>query len=249
MLLATGHQIWRALENGVSQYPKLEGRFPQVSGCSFEFDPSKPAGHRIDPETIYIGDEPLDMNKSYKLTTKAYLAQGKDGYDVLKDCKILIPGDESPDLTTSILNHFESIRIIKSKKRTHHRQSLVCVSRSSLLKMIENLKHQDVPLYSSSTRASPDTNSSNNQQLVLHDTKCHTPPANNNYIHCNNNNSADDHPALSNGNANNDVDMIDKLSPLPKKLPKRALSIDQMEYEQCKLEPKIEGRIRIVGKN
>ena len=31
----TGTQLLSALENGVSQYPKLEGRFPQVSGtCS-----------------------------------------------------------------------------------------------------------------------------------------------------------------------------------------------------------------------
>lgn len=32
-----GEQVHRALENGVSQYPKLEGRFPQVSGLRFSF--------------------------------------------------------------------------------------------------------------------------------------------------------------------------------------------------------------------
>ena len=29
-----GDQILQALENGVSQWPKLEGRFPQVCACS-----------------------------------------------------------------------------------------------------------------------------------------------------------------------------------------------------------------------
>ena len=57
----TGEQIIRALENGVSKYPSLEGRFPQVSdvfvlslhnkappmqvsGITFEFDPELPPG-------------------------------------------------------------------------------------------------------------------------------------------------------------------------------------------------------------
>jgi 5'-nucleotidase len=30
VLQATGGQLLEALENGVSMYPKLEGRFPQV---------------------------------------------------------------------------------------------------------------------------------------------------------------------------------------------------------------------------
>ena len=39
----TGAQLLASLENGVSQYPKLEGRWPCVSGVSFTFDPKKPA--------------------------------------------------------------------------------------------------------------------------------------------------------------------------------------------------------------
>jgi len=137
VLEASGLQIWQALENGVSQWPKLEGRFPQVSGCSFAFDPSKPAGKRIDPTSITVGDEPLVLDKLYRMTTKAYLASGKDGYDMLKECKVLVPGDETPDLTTSILNHFEAINIVKSNRRTHHRQSIICLSRSSLIKLLD----------------------------------------------------------------------------------------------------------------
>ena len=40
----SGEELRAALENGVSQYPKLEGRFPCVSGVRFSFDPSKPGG-------------------------------------------------------------------------------------------------------------------------------------------------------------------------------------------------------------
>ena len=71
----------------MSQWPKLEGRFPQVSGISFAFDGSKASGSRIDPQFIKIGDEYLHPDKVYRMVTKAYLANGKDGYDVLAKCK------------------------------------------------------------------------------------------------------------------------------------------------------------------
>ncbi|KAJ2760797.1 hypothetical protein H4S06_001546 [Coemansia sp. BCRC 34490] len=43
----TGDQIRRALENGVSKWPAQEGRFPQVSGIRFVFDPSREPGDRV----------------------------------------------------------------------------------------------------------------------------------------------------------------------------------------------------------
>ena len=60
--------------------------FFQVSGISFAFDGEKPAGQRIDPAYIKIGDEYLNPERTYRMVTKAYLANGKDGYDVLAKC-------------------------------------------------------------------------------------------------------------------------------------------------------------------
>lgn len=90
LLKISGQQILDSLENGVSMYPKLEGRFPQVSGVSFAFDPEKPAGKRVSPDYVKIGDEYLDLKKTYRLVTKAYLAAGKDGYDVLGKCEKVV---------------------------------------------------------------------------------------------------------------------------------------------------------------
>lgn len=67
LILLSGDQVLQALENGVSQYPKLEGRFPQVSGVTFAFDPKKPPGQRIDPQFVRIGDEPLDKTQVINL--------------------------------------------------------------------------------------------------------------------------------------------------------------------------------------
>ncbi|KAK9414502.1 putative Flagellar associated protein [Seiridium unicorne] len=81
VIRVTGQAIWDALENGVSQYPALEGRFPQVSNIKFTFDGSKPTGSRILKATI--GDGPIDMEKKYVLVTRGYMGRGKDGFDSL----------------------------------------------------------------------------------------------------------------------------------------------------------------------
>ncbi|KAI1451592.1 Metallo-dependent phosphatase [Annulohypoxylon moriforme] len=81
VIKVTGQAIWDALENGLSQYPALEGRFPQVSNITFKFDGQKPSGSRIASATI--GGEPIDMARKYVLVTRGYMARGKDGYDSL----------------------------------------------------------------------------------------------------------------------------------------------------------------------
>lgn len=86
----TGSQLLEALENGVSQYPKHEGRFLQVSGLAFAFDPALPSGKRIDPRLVKVQDEYLNFSKDYSLITKAYLKQGKDGFDCLINCPVLV---------------------------------------------------------------------------------------------------------------------------------------------------------------
>lgn len=47
VLKLTGDTVLRALENGVSHYPRHDGRFPQISGFRFVFDPSCPPGSRV----------------------------------------------------------------------------------------------------------------------------------------------------------------------------------------------------------
>lgn len=44
LLGVPGRVLPSVLENSVSQYPKTEGRFLQVAGITFAFNPNKPAG-------------------------------------------------------------------------------------------------------------------------------------------------------------------------------------------------------------
>ena len=80
------------LENGVSQYPKLEGRFPQVAGLQYIFDPEAPSGSRVMKDLIKVGDEFIKDDAIYRLVTKAYIQHGKDGYHMLTECPILVSG-------------------------------------------------------------------------------------------------------------------------------------------------------------
>ncbi|KAI8433074.1 hypothetical protein MSG28_013932 [Choristoneura fumiferana] len=87
---ASGAVILQVLENAVSQYPSLEGRFPQVAGVSFGFDPSKPAGARVARQLVKVGDEYLQRELTYRLAVKQYLYNGNDGFSMLPACRVLV---------------------------------------------------------------------------------------------------------------------------------------------------------------
>ena len=59
----TGEQVVQALENSVSKYPAHEGRFAQLSGVTFGFDPTKPSGQRVDPRHVKVQNEYIEMDR------------------------------------------------------------------------------------------------------------------------------------------------------------------------------------------
>ncbi|XP_073811610.1 snake venom 5'-nucleotidase isoform X2 [Musca autumnalis] len=143
LLEITGKCLYEALENSVSGYPKLEGRFPQVSGVTFAFDPSKPPGQRIDPQLVQVGDEYLNMEQKYKICIKSYIYNGCDGFTMFKDAKVLMDDDSCPELGLTVQNHFKAINLRTGKggHHTKHRQSLVTLSRRhSMVQMLDNLE-------------------------------------------------------------------------------------------------------------
>ncbi len=63
MIAVTGTILKEALENGVSGWPRYDGKWPCVSGVTFSFNPSKPEGHKVDPDSIIMvkTNEKLDL--------------------------------------------------------------------------------------------------------------------------------------------------------------------------------------------
>lgn len=84
----SGKEILAALENAVSQYPKAEGCFVQVSGLSFHVDFGVPANQgRV--SRVMVGDKPLDLKKKYTVAGPEYiLLKGGDGFD-FSDARLL----------------------------------------------------------------------------------------------------------------------------------------------------------------
>ena len=101
LLEIEGSALLAALENGVSDVENVAGRFPQVSGMTFSYDGSKPAGSRV--ENVMIGASPLDPSASYKLATNDYIARGGDGYKSLKSAKVLIDKNSAKLLANDVM--------------------------------------------------------------------------------------------------------------------------------------------------
>ncbi|SPO22951.1 related to 5`-nucleotidase precursor [Ustilago trichophora] len=163
-----GQDIWDALENGLSMYPKQEGKFPQVAGMMVKWDSRKPPGQRLvsvelldnpldtpasrngDDNSMQVdGDEakpsnsssseeegdvgklrrfsvtklpgggydvevhrpalisrgPLEMDKTYRVVTREYLAEGYDGFDALKRGRFVVD-HENGQLMSAIVRKF-----------------------------------------------------------------------------------------------------------------------------------------------
>lgn len=98
----TGDKLMQALENGVSEIEKGGGRFPQVSGITYSFNPELPAGSRIVKATI--GGKPIDPAKTYTLSTVDFIANGGDGYEMFKDAKVLLDANSGPLLSNLIID-------------------------------------------------------------------------------------------------------------------------------------------------
>ena len=78
-----GQTIIDALENGVSQVEEVKGRFPQVAGLKFTWDPSvAPNEGRIQEVMVATADgfAPIDPAATYGVVTNNFVRNGGDGY-------------------------------------------------------------------------------------------------------------------------------------------------------------------------
>lgn len=104
MVEVEGATILEALENGVSNVDAGDGRFPQVSGMAYTWDPDGQArevdddgnvvteGERI--VEVTIDGEPLEEDATYTLATNDFMLGGGDGYGMLADGEVLVSPDE-----------------------------------------------------------------------------------------------------------------------------------------------------------
>ena len=98
----SGLTLREALEHAVSQVNQDSGRFLQVSGVHFVYDPSRPVGRRVTEAKVH--GEPLDPGALYTVATIDYLLDGGDGYDMLARGDVLLTAEGGPLLVTLVMD-------------------------------------------------------------------------------------------------------------------------------------------------
>ena len=95
----SGQAIIDALENGVSQVEEVKGRFPQVAGLKFVWDPSVAPNEGRVQEVMVMKDgefAPIDPSATYSVASNNYVRNGGDGYKMFKSADNAY--DFGPDL-------------------------------------------------------------------------------------------------------------------------------------------------------
>ena len=111
-----GQTICDALEFGLSKYPTPSASFPQVSGITFDFDPSINTTVLTDENGIFlnvtgkrrvsnvkINGGNLDINKKYNASLTEYIANGGDGFSMFANFNVT---NESIFTDTDALNNY-----------------------------------------------------------------------------------------------------------------------------------------------
>lgn len=94
LLTLTAQQLQQVIEHGVADSApgRTPGRFPQVAGIAFSFDPNQPAGNRVvslavkdangNTTDVIVQNGQLvgDPNRTFRTVTLNFLATGGDGY-------------------------------------------------------------------------------------------------------------------------------------------------------------------------
>lgn len=92
LITLTANELKQTMEHGVSQSlpGATPGRFPQIAGFSFSFDPNRPLGERI--RSLQVGQDIVvkegrvqgNPQRTFRAVTLNYLAEGGDDYPLPK---------------------------------------------------------------------------------------------------------------------------------------------------------------------
>lgn len=113
MVEVTGKDLKDALENGVSQVDNRAGRFPQVSGIKFTYDPKAPVGSRI--SALEVNGKPADAAATYKVASNDFMFAGGDGYGALGRGKTLIGKTDGSLMANVVMGYVRKIGTVDSK--------------------------------------------------------------------------------------------------------------------------------------
>ncbi|AHM05855.1 5'-nucleotidase [Roseibacterium elongatum DSM 19469] len=105
-----GADVLAALENGVSQVADGAGRFPQVAGLRFTWDPAADPGSRVTSVEVDMDGTwtALDPEATYSVVSNSFLRNGGDGYAMFRD-NGMNAYDFGPDVAQVLADYFSEI--------------------------------------------------------------------------------------------------------------------------------------------
>ncbi len=116
----SGKTLLAALEYGLSGLEDQKGRFLQVAGLRYAFDPEQPAGQRLisadalDPDGRW---RPIEETRSYVVATSDYLARGGDGYALFQNLDWTGPGEKLSDIVRRFLTRNSPLTVTPENRR------------------------------------------------------------------------------------------------------------------------------------
>ncbi len=103
-----GRILLAALNHAVARLPIAAGQFPQVSGLTMRVDAGAPANGRV--RDVRVADQPLDLNRTYRLAIPDFVLLGGDGFDMFRDQQVLVGPESGPSMAAALETYFASRR-------------------------------------------------------------------------------------------------------------------------------------------
>ena len=112
-LSVPGYLVRAMLERSVAEVhrSKESGAFPQISGMRFSFDAARPPGARV--VEVTVDGRALDDKRTYSLAVNGYLANGGDGYSMLKGFPFLLTVEDGMSETAEVIEALVQQKTIK----------------------------------------------------------------------------------------------------------------------------------------
>ena len=104
--LVPGSVVFKMLESAVKGLPhSFMGSFLLVSGLSFKYDLNKsPRVQEVD-----LNGKPLEMDRMYSVGMPAYMGNGADGYEFVKQYSKIVDEVRAISVTGLLLKFFEGL--------------------------------------------------------------------------------------------------------------------------------------------
>lgn len=113
MVEITGQDVKDAIENGLAPAPQGSGRFPEVSGLSFEADIKQPPGRRV--TAITVDGKPIELAGTYTVASNDFMLSGGDGYTSLSRGKTLIGLTDGKLMANEVMVYLRRLGTIDAK--------------------------------------------------------------------------------------------------------------------------------------